>query len=116
MDSLTPSTEKRPNNLPKRVNIPAKASSPLQQELQINKTPIFKIRPKDHNSWFYGKEMEILIKRVENIVEIEEESGRYIEIQIYFLTKDQDIRYHIEGITGYLTGDWEKSELDMKKR
>ncbi|MBW0477788.1 hypothetical protein O181_017503 [Austropuccinia psidii MF-1] len=45
--SSTPFTSQRLNTLPKRVNIYAQASSPLQQEIQQNNTPIVKIRPKD---------------------------------------------------------------------
>ncbi|MBW0512687.1 hypothetical protein O181_052402 [Austropuccinia psidii MF-1] len=47
MASSTPFTLQRPNNLPKRVNIHVQASSPLQQEIPRNDTPIVKIRPKD---------------------------------------------------------------------
>ncbi|MBW0467933.1 hypothetical protein O181_007648 [Austropuccinia psidii MF-1] len=86
MASSTPFTSKRPNTLPKRVNIHAQASRPLQQEIPKNITFIVKIRPKDHNLWFDGKEVEICIKIVENIVEIEGESGRDIARQIYFWT------------------------------
>ncbi|MBW0530798.1 hypothetical protein O181_070513 [Austropuccinia psidii MF-1] len=74
------------------------------------------MRPKDYNLWFDGKELERLIKRVENIADIEGESGRDIARQIFFWTKDQDISYHIEGIPRYETGNWEKLKLDMKRR
>ncbi|MBW0550680.1 hypothetical protein O181_090395 [Austropuccinia psidii MF-1] len=113
--SPSPFTSQRPNNLPKRVNIPAQASSPLQQEITRNNTPIFKIQPKDYNLWFDGKEVESFTKRVENIVEIEGPSGRDIAKQIFFWTRDQDISYHIEGIPGYETGNWEQFKLDMKR-
>ncbi|MBW0579395.1 hypothetical protein O181_119110 [Austropuccinia psidii MF-1] len=69
MASSTPFTSQRQNNLPKRVNIHSQASSPLQQEIPRNNTPIVKIRPEDYNLWLDGKEVERLIKRVENIVE-----------------------------------------------
>ncbi|MBW0466490.1 hypothetical protein O181_006205 [Austropuccinia psidii MF-1] len=98
MASSAPLTKQRPNNLPKRINIHAQDSSPLQQGIPINHTPIFKMRPKDYNLWFDGKEGEIFIKRVENIVEIEEESCRNMARQISFCTKDQDISYHIQGM------------------
>ncbi|MBW0511060.1 hypothetical protein O181_050775 [Austropuccinia psidii MF-1] len=98
MASSTPFTSHRPNTLPKRVNIYAQASSPLQQEIPGNNTPIVKIRQKDYNLWFDGKEVEGYIKTVENIAEIEGESGRDIARQISFWTKDQDISYHIEGM------------------
>ncbi|MBW0486181.1 hypothetical protein O181_025896 [Austropuccinia psidii MF-1] len=89
MASSTPFNSQRPNTLPK---------------------------PKDYNLWFDGKEVEILIKRVENIAEIEGASGRDIARQISFWTKDQEISYHIEGMTGYETNHWEQSKLDMKRR
>ncbi|MBW0462517.1 hypothetical protein O181_002232 [Austropuccinia psidii MF-1] len=95
MASLTPFTSQRPNTVPKRVNIYPQASSPLQQKIPKNNTPIVKIRPKDYNLWFDGKEVEIFIKRVENIAEIEGESGRGIARQISFCTKHQAISYHI---------------------
>ncbi|MBW0512599.1 hypothetical protein O181_052314 [Austropuccinia psidii MF-1] len=112
MASSTPFTSQRPNTLPKRVNIYAQASSPLQQAIQRNNTPIVKIRPKDYSLWLHGNKVERFIKRVE----IEGESGREIARQISFWTKDQDISYHIEGIPGYETGEWEQLELDMKRR
>ncbi|MBW0490478.1 hypothetical protein O181_030193 [Austropuccinia psidii MF-1] len=87
MASSTPFTSKRPNTLPKRVNIHAQASTPLQQEIPRNNTPIVKIRPKDYNLWFDGKEVERFIKRVENIAEIEGASGRDIARQISFELK-----------------------------
>ncbi|MBW0572511.1 hypothetical protein O181_112226 [Austropuccinia psidii MF-1] len=116
MASSTPFTSQRPNTLSKRVDIYAQASSPLQQEIQRNNTPIFSISPKDYNLWFDGNEVERFIERVENIAEIEGASGRDIARQISFLTKDQDISYHIEGIPGYEIVDWEKSKLDMERR
>ncbi|MBW0499221.1 hypothetical protein O181_038936 [Austropuccinia psidii MF-1] len=100
---------------PKRVNIHSQASSPLQKEIPRNNTPILKIRPRDYNLWFYGKEVERFIKRVENLVEIEGASGRDIARQTSFWTKDQDISYHIEGMPGYSTGDWDKFKLGMKR-
>ncbi|MBW0525886.1 hypothetical protein O181_065601 [Austropuccinia psidii MF-1] len=73
---------------PKRVNIHVHASSLLQQEIPRNNAPIFKIRPKDCSLWFDRKEVERFIKKVENIVEIEGESGKDIARQISFWTKD----------------------------
>ncbi|MBW0555237.1 hypothetical protein O181_094952 [Austropuccinia psidii MF-1] len=116
MASSTPFNSQRPNTLPKKFNIHAQASSPLQQEIPQNNTPIVKIRPKDYRLWFDGKEVERFIKRVENIAENEGENGRDIERQISFWTKDQEISYHIDGMHRYETGDWEKLELDMKRR
>ncbi|MBW0513928.1 hypothetical protein O181_053643 [Austropuccinia psidii MF-1] len=107
MASSTPFTSQRQNTLPNRVNIHSQASNPLQQEIPRNNTAIVKSRPKDYNSWFYGKEVERFIKRVENIMEIEGASGRDIARQISFWTKDQDISYHIEGMPRYETGNWE---------
>ncbi|MBW0544773.1 hypothetical protein O181_084488 [Austropuccinia psidii MF-1] len=95
MASRTPFTSQTPNTLPKRVNIHAQASSPLQQEIPRNNTPIVKIGPKDYNLWFYGKAVDRFIKGVENIAEIKGESGRDIARQISFWTKDQEISYHI---------------------
>ncbi|MBW0584094.1 hypothetical protein O181_123809 [Austropuccinia psidii MF-1] len=57
-----------------------------------------------------------LLKEWKNIAEIEEASGRDIAKQISFCTKDQEIRYHIEGMPEYETGDWEKLKLNMKRR
>ncbi|MBW0515677.1 hypothetical protein O181_055392 [Austropuccinia psidii MF-1] len=114
--SSTPFTSQRPNTLPKRVNFYAQASSRFQNEMPRNNTLIVKMRPKDYNLWFDGKEVEIFIKRVEDMVQIEGESGRDIAIQISFWTKDQDTRYHIEGMLRYEIGDWEKLKLDIKRR
>ncbi|MBW0548684.1 hypothetical protein O181_088399 [Austropuccinia psidii MF-1] len=96
MASSTPFTSQRPNTLPKGVNIHAQASSPLQQEIPRNNTPIFKIIPKDYNLWFDGKEVERFLEIVENIAEIEGQSGKYIAREISFWTKDQNISCHIE--------------------
>ncbi|MBW0495278.1 hypothetical protein O181_034993 [Austropuccinia psidii MF-1] len=114
--SSTPFTSQRPNTLPKSVNIYAQASISFQNEMTRNNPPIVKIRPKDYNSSFDGKEVEIFIKRLKDIVQIEGESGRDIAIQISFWTKDQDTSYCIEGMLGYETGDWEKLKLDIKRR
>ncbi|MBW0464704.1 hypothetical protein O181_004419 [Austropuccinia psidii MF-1] len=84
MASSTPFTSQRPNTLPKEVNIYSQASSPLLQEIPRNNTPIVKIGPKDYNIWFDGKEVETFTKRVENIAEVEGESGRDIARQIFF--------------------------------
>ncbi|MBW0585629.1 hypothetical protein O181_125344 [Austropuccinia psidii MF-1] len=116
MASSTSFNPQRPNTLPNRVNNHSQAPSPLQQEVPRNNTVIVKIRPKDYNLWFYGKEVERFIKRVENIMEIEGASGRDIARQISFWTKDKDISYHIEGMPRYETGDWEQLKLDMKRR
>ncbi|MBW0480750.1 hypothetical protein O181_020465 [Austropuccinia psidii MF-1] len=110
--SSTPFTSQRPNTLPRRVNIHAQASSPFQQGIPQNNTPIVKMRPKDYNLWFDGKEVEIFIKRVKNLTEIEGESRRDIAIQVSFWTKDQEISHHIEGIPGDETGNWEKLKLE----
>ncbi|MBW0518572.1 hypothetical protein O181_058287 [Austropuccinia psidii MF-1] len=116
MASSSPFTLQRPNILPKRVNIHAQASRPLKQEIPRNSIPIVKIRQKDYSLWVDGKEVERFIKRVENIVENEGESGSDSAIQISFWTIDQEISYHIEGMSGYETGNWEKLKLDMKRR
>ncbi|MBW0484062.1 hypothetical protein O181_023777 [Austropuccinia psidii MF-1] len=115
MASSKPFTSQRPNTISMMVNIYAQASSPLKQEIPRNNEPIFKMRPKDYNLWFDGKEVERFFKRVENIAEIEGASGRDIERQISFWTKDQDISYHIEGMPRYETGNWEKLKLEMKR-
>ncbi|MBW0532762.1 hypothetical protein O181_072477 [Austropuccinia psidii MF-1] len=115
MNSSTPFTSHGPNTLSKRVKANSQTSSPLEQESPRNNTPIFKIRPKDYNLWFDGKEVEIFIDKVENIAEIEEASVREISTQIFFWTKDQNISYNIEAIPGYETGDWEKLKLEMKR-
>ncbi|MBW0489520.1 hypothetical protein O181_029235 [Austropuccinia psidii MF-1] len=116
MTSSTPFTLHRPNPLPKSNNIHAQASSPLQQKIPRNSTTIVKIRSKNYNVWLVGKEVERFIKRVENIAEIEGGSGRDIERQISFWTKDQEISYHIKGMHGYETGNWKQLKLDMKGR
>ncbi|MBW0484655.1 hypothetical protein O181_024370 [Austropuccinia psidii MF-1] len=113
MASSTPLNSQRPNTLPKRVNIHAKALSSLQQEIPRNSTPIVKIRPKDYNLWLNGKEVERFIKQVETIAEIEGGSGR--DISDILWTKDQEIGYHIEGIPRYETGECEQLRLDMKR-
>ncbi|MBW0525370.1 hypothetical protein O181_065085 [Austropuccinia psidii MF-1] len=103
MASSTPFTEKRPSILPKRANIHAQALSLLKKEISRNNTSIVKIRPKNYDLWLDGEEVERFIKGVENIVEIEGESGRDIEIQLSFWTKDHNISYNIEGMLVYET-------------
>ncbi|MBW0500445.1 hypothetical protein O181_040160 [Austropuccinia psidii MF-1] len=116
MATLTPYTEQRQNTLPRRVNISAQISTPLHKEIQINNTPIVKIRAKDYNLWFDGKDAERLIKKAGNISEIEGASGREISRQIAFWTKDEEISSHIEGMSGYETADWDQFKVDMKIR
>ncbi|MBW0592502.1 hypothetical protein O181_132217 [Austropuccinia psidii MF-1] len=116
MATSTPYTEQRPSTLPRRVNISAQIQTPLHQEIPRNTTPIVKIRAKDYNLWFDGKDVERFIKKVENIAEIEGASGRDIARQIAFWTKDEEISYHIEGMPGYETADWDQLKVDMKRR
>ncbi|MBW0516579.1 hypothetical protein O181_056294 [Austropuccinia psidii MF-1] len=89
MATSTTYTEKRQNTLPRRVNISAQIPNPLHQEIPRKTTPIVKIRARDYNLWFDGKDVERLIKKVENIAEIEGESGRDIARQMAFWTKDE---------------------------
>ncbi|MBW0546703.1 hypothetical protein O181_086418 [Austropuccinia psidii MF-1] len=105
MATSTPYTEQRPNTLPKIINISSQIPTPLHQEIPTNTTPVVKIRAKDYNLWFDGKYVERFIKKVENISEIEGASGRDIARQIAFWTKDEEISYHIEGMSGYETAD-----------
>ncbi|MBW0592979.1 hypothetical protein O181_132694 [Austropuccinia psidii MF-1] len=116
MATSTPYTEQRPSTLPRRVNISSQIPTPLHQEIPRNSTPIVKIRAKDYNLWFDGKDVERFIKKVENIAEIEGASGRDISRQIAFWTKDEEISYHIEGMPGYETADWDQLKVDMKRR
>ncbi|MBW0480351.1 hypothetical protein O181_020066 [Austropuccinia psidii MF-1] len=78
-------------------------------------TPIVKIRAKDYNPWFDGREVERFIKKVENIAEIVGASGREIARKISFWTKDEEISYHIERIPGYETAYWDQFKVDMKR-
>ncbi|MBW0578534.1 hypothetical protein O181_118249 [Austropuccinia psidii MF-1] len=87
----TPYTEQRQNTLPRRVNISSRIPTPSHQEIPRSTTPIVKIRAKDYNLWFDGKD-------VESISEIEGASGRDIAREIAFWTKDEEISYHIEGM------------------
>ncbi|MBW0535716.1 hypothetical protein O181_075431 [Austropuccinia psidii MF-1] len=80
-----------------------------------NSTAIVKIREKHYNLWFDGNDVGIFIKKSENIAEIEGESGRDIARQIDFWTKDEEISYHIEGMLGYQTADWDQLKGDMKR-
>ncbi|MBW0495910.1 hypothetical protein O181_035625 [Austropuccinia psidii MF-1] len=104
-------TEQRPSTLRRRVNISSQIPTALHQDI-----PIVKIRAKDYNMWFVGKDVERFIKKVENISEIEGTSGRDIERQIEFWKKDAGVSYHIEGIPGYETADWDPLKVDMKRR
>ncbi|MBW0571928.1 hypothetical protein O181_111643 [Austropuccinia psidii MF-1] len=108
MATLTLYTEQRQNTLPRRVNISAQIPTPLHKEIPRNTTPIVKIRAKDYNLWFDGKDAEILIKKVENIEEIEGASGRDIARKIAFWTKDEEISSHIEGICTQLAEDLDR--------
>ncbi|MBW0504929.1 hypothetical protein O181_044644 [Austropuccinia psidii MF-1] len=101
MDISTTYTQQRENTLQRRINISAKIPSSFHQEIPRNTTPIVKIRAKDYNMWFDGKDAERFIKKVKNIAEIEGESGKDIARKIAFWTKYEEISYHIEGITGY---------------
>ncbi|MBW0504659.1 hypothetical protein O181_044374 [Austropuccinia psidii MF-1] len=94
----------------------AQIPTPLHEEILRNTTPIVKIRAKDYKLWLYGKDVERFIKNVENIAEIEGESGRDIARQIEFWTKDEEINYHIEVMQGYETADWDQLKVDMKRR
>ncbi|MBW0573735.1 hypothetical protein O181_113450 [Austropuccinia psidii MF-1] len=90
--------------------------TPSHQEIRRNTTPMVKIRAKDYNLWFDGKDVERFIKKVENISDIEGENGRDIARQIAFWTKDEEISYHIEGMPGYETAYWDQLKFDMKGR
>ncbi|MBW0478947.1 hypothetical protein O181_018662 [Austropuccinia psidii MF-1] len=116
MATSTPYTEQRPSTLPRRVNISSQIPTPLHQEIPRNTTTIEKIKANNYNLWFDGKDVERFIKKVENIGEIEGASGRDIARQIAFWTKDEEISYHIEGMPGYETADWDQLKVDMKRR
>ncbi|MBW0515808.1 hypothetical protein O181_055523 [Austropuccinia psidii MF-1] len=116
MATSTPYTEQRPSTLPRRVNISSQIPTTLNQEIPKNITPIVKIRAKHYNLRFDGKDVKGFINKVENIAEIEGESGRDIARQIAFLTKDEEISYHIEGMPGYETAHWDQLKVDMKRR
>ncbi|MBW0493713.1 hypothetical protein O181_033428 [Austropuccinia psidii MF-1] len=116
MATSTPYIEQRPSTLAGGVSISSQIQTPFHQEIPIITTPIVKIRAKDYNLWLYGKDVEGLIKKVENIAEIEGESGKDIARQIAFWTKDEEISYYIEGMPGYETADWDQLKVDMKRR
>ncbi|MBW0570850.1 hypothetical protein O181_110565 [Austropuccinia psidii MF-1] len=116
MDTSTPFTEQRPSTLPRIVNLSSQIPTPLHQQILRNTTPIVKIRGKDYNMWIDGKDVGRFIKKAENIAEIEGESRRDIARQIAFWTKDEEISYHIEGMPGYETADWDQFKVDMKRR
>ncbi|MBW0504431.1 hypothetical protein O181_044146 [Austropuccinia psidii MF-1] len=63
MATSTPYTEQRQSTLPRRVNISSQMPTPLHQEIPRNTTPIVKIRAKDYNLWFDGKDVERFIKQ-----------------------------------------------------
>ncbi|MBW0540760.1 hypothetical protein O181_080475 [Austropuccinia psidii MF-1] len=116
MATSTPYTEQRQSTLPRRVNISSQIPTPLHQEIPRNTTPIVKIGEKDYNLWLDRNDVERFINKVENIAEIEGESGRDIARQIAFWTKDEEISYHIEGMPGYETADWDQLKVDIKRR
>ncbi|MBW0474279.1 hypothetical protein O181_013994 [Austropuccinia psidii MF-1] len=116
MVTSTPYTEKRQSTLPRRVNIYAQTPTPPHHEIPRNTTPIVKIREKEYNLWFDGKDVEIFIMKAENMAEIEGASGREIPRQIVFWTQDEKISYHIEGMPGYETADWDQLKVDIKRR
>ncbi|MBW0550735.1 hypothetical protein O181_090450 [Austropuccinia psidii MF-1] len=101
MATSTPYTEQRQNTLPRKFNILAQIPTPLYQEIPRNTTPMVKIRSKDYNLLFDGKNFERFIMKVENISDIGGESGRDIARQIEFWTKGEEMGYCIEGIPGY---------------
>ncbi|MBW0495886.1 hypothetical protein O181_035601 [Austropuccinia psidii MF-1] len=110
MATSKPYTEQRQSTLPRRENISAQIPTPLPQEIPINTTPIVKIRAKDYNLWFDGKDVEIFINKIEL------ESERDLARKGAFCPKDEEISYHIEGIPGYETAYWDQLKVDMKKR
>ncbi|MBW0506693.1 hypothetical protein O181_046408 [Austropuccinia psidii MF-1] len=116
MATSTPYTEQRQSTLQRRVNISSQIQTPLHQEISINTTPIVKIRAKDYKLWLYGKDVEIFMKKVEKISEIEGTSGRDISRQKAFWTKDEEISYHIERMPGYETADFDILKMYMKRR
>ncbi|MBW0492697.1 hypothetical protein O181_032412 [Austropuccinia psidii MF-1] len=67
MATSTPYTEQRPSTLPRGINISSQIPTPSHQEILRNTTPIVKIRAKDYNLWFDGKDVEKFINKVENI-------------------------------------------------
>ncbi|MBW0510659.1 hypothetical protein O181_050374 [Austropuccinia psidii MF-1] len=111
MAKSKPYTEQRQNTSPRRVRICSQIPAPLHKEKPKTTTPIVKIRSKDYYLWFDGKVVEIFINKAENITEIEGESGRDIARKIKLWTKDEEISYHIEGMPGYETADWDQLKV-----
>ncbi|MBW0471863.1 hypothetical protein O181_011578 [Austropuccinia psidii MF-1] len=107
MATSTPYTEQKQSTLPRRVNISSQIPTPSHQEIARKTTPMVKIKAKDYNLWVDGKDVERFIKKVENIAEIEGATGRDIARKIAFWTKDEEISYHIEGMPGYETANWD---------
>ncbi|MBW0560391.1 hypothetical protein O181_100106 [Austropuccinia psidii MF-1] len=116
MATSTPYIEQRQSTLPRTVNISSQIPTPLHQEIPRNTTPILKIRIKDYNMWLNGTDVERFINKVENIAEIQGESVTDIARKIAFLTKNEEISYHIDGIPAYETADWDQLKVDMKRR
>ncbi|MBW0527602.1 hypothetical protein O181_067317 [Austropuccinia psidii MF-1] len=116
MPTSKPYTEKIQNTLPRRVNLSSQIPTTLNQETPRNTTPIMKIKAKVYSLWFDGKYFKRFIKKVENIAEIERESGRGIARHIAFWTNDEEISYHIEGMPEYETAYWDQFKVDIKRR
>ncbi|MBW0550482.1 hypothetical protein O181_090197 [Austropuccinia psidii MF-1] len=103
----TPGTESRPSNISKRVFVSTPTHpSPLQQEIPMKERSVVKIKANSYNLNFNGEEVEIFIKKIERIAQIEGATEEDLAMKMEFWTTDSQISDAIEAMPGYEEGNW----------
>ncbi|MBW0591550.1 hypothetical protein O181_131265 [Austropuccinia psidii MF-1] len=107
----TPGTFPRAERFAKRVNITTPTQQPERATIPTRK--IVKIKAKGYNLNFDESDVEDFIKHAERIASIEGANESDLAMQIAFWSEDKDIRYEIEGMTGYEMEDWDQLKKEM---
>ncbi|MBW0541754.1 hypothetical protein O181_081469 [Austropuccinia psidii MF-1] len=107
----TPVKLPRATRFAKRVHI--KTPTPQPERVTIPTRKISKIKAKDFNLNFYGRDVEDFIKRAERIASIEGANERDLAMKIAFWSEDKDIRYEIERMPGYEMEDRDQLKKEM---
>ncbi|MBW0482042.1 hypothetical protein O181_021757 [Austropuccinia psidii MF-1] len=102
----TPGILPRAERFPKSVHITKPTQKPERVTIPTRK--IVKIKEKDYNLNFDGSYFGDFIKRSERIASIEGANEKNLAMKIEFWSEYKDIRYEIEGISGYEMEDWDQ--------
>ena len=74
------------------------------------------LETKKNHVEFDGTEVELFIKRIEKLAELQQAGGQDIALQLPFIIKDKKIRETIENMEGHENRDWNLLKKEMKRK